>query len=167
MITIFQNIKDGSISNIENSNEKPSRPHLVDCDEDSFLIYGDFSKSDTLLLEKSNIEDNNLHPVVVLDKSKTVIMQAFLNTDALSLTFQSGFAHYYSRSRKKLWKKGEESGHTQEVLSVEYNSNTNFYIYNVVQEIAACHTGYYSCFYRKIENGREYLIYPEPVGVKK
>jgi phosphoribosyl-AMP cyclohydrolase len=67
------------------------------------------------------------------------------------LTRESGFAHYYSRSRRKIWKKGEESGHVQKVVRILMDCDEDCLIYEVEQTGAACHTGYPSCFFRTID----------------
>jgi phosphoribosyl-AMP cyclohydrolase len=96
--------------------------------------------------------DNGLIPVIVQDeKSREVLMMAYANDEAVRLTQETGFAHYYSRSRKKLWKKGEESGHFQKVIRVLTDCDEDCLIYEVEQTGAACHTGYMSCFYRTLE----------------
>lgn len=95
---------------------------------------------------------DGLIPVVVQDaKSRDVLMVAYANDEAVQLTQSSGFAHYYSRSRKKLWKKGEESGHVQKVVRILVDCDEDCLIYEVEQEGAACHTGYPTCFYRTID----------------
>jgi phosphoribosyl-AMP cyclohydrolase len=95
---------------------------------------------------------DGLIPVIVQDaRSKDVLMMAYANEEAVRLTQQTGFAHYYSRSRKKLWKKGEESGHFQKVMRVLADCDEDCLIYEVEQTGAACHTGYDSCFYRTLE----------------
>ena len=96
--------------------------------------------------------DNGLIPVIVQDeKTREVLMMAYANNEAVRLTQDSGFAHYYSRSRKKLWKKGEESGHFQKVKRILTDCDEDCLIYEVDQTGAACHTGYMSCFYRTLE----------------
>jgi phosphoribosyl-AMP cyclohydrolase len=96
--------------------------------------------------------DNGLIPVIVQDeKSREILMMAYANNEAVQLTQESGFAHYYSRSRKKLWKKGEESGHFQKVKRILTDCDEDCLIYEVEQTGAACHTGYRSCFYRTLE----------------
>ncbi len=98
---------------------------------------------------------DGLIPVVVQDhKTKDVLMVAYANSEAVKLTVKTGFAHYYSRSRKKLWKKGEESGHFQHVCRVLADCDEDCLLYEVVQEGAACHTGHWTCFYRTID-GKE------------
>jgi phosphoribosyl-AMP cyclohydrolase len=95
---------------------------------------------------------DGLIPVIVQDaRSKDVLMMAYANEEAVRLTQETGFAHYYSRSRKKLWKKGEESGHFQKVMRVLADCDEDCLIYEVEQAGAACHTGYASCFYRTLE----------------
>jgi phosphoribosyl-AMP cyclohydrolase len=96
--------------------------------------------------------NDGLIPVIVQDaRSKDVLMMAWANEEAVRLTQATGFAHYYSRSRKKLWKKGEESGHFQKVLHILTDCDEDCLIYEVEQTGAACHTGYASCFYRTLD----------------
>jgi phosphoribosyl-AMP cyclohydrolase len=96
--------------------------------------------------------DGGLVPVIVQDnESRDVLMMAYANEEAVRLTEKTGFAHYYSRSRKKLWKKGEESGHFQKVLRILVDCDEDCLIYEVEQTGAACHTGYRSCFFRTID----------------
>jgi phosphoribosyl-AMP cyclohydrolase len=94
---------------------------------------------------------DGLIPVIVQDKkSGQVLMMAYANEEAIQLTLKTGYAHYYSRSRKKLWKKGEESGHFQKVGQVLTDCDEDCLLYLVEQKGAACHTGYVSCFYRTL-----------------
>ena len=79
-----------------------------------------------------------------------VLMQAFMNEEALRLSLETGVAHYYSRSRKKLWKKGESSGHVQQVKEVRLDCDLDAVILKVHQIGGACHTGFRSCFYRVV-----------------
>lgn len=103
---------------------------------------------------------DGLVPVVVQDVcTRDVLMVAYANAQAVELTRETGFAHYYSRSRKKLWKKGEESGHLQRVLRVLVDCDEDCILYEVEQSGAACHMGYRSCFFRTIEGE----IVAEPV----
>jgi phosphoribosyl-AMP cyclohydrolase len=95
---------------------------------------------------------DGLIPVIVQDaKNREVLMMAYANEEAVRLTQETGFAHYYSRSRKKLWKKGEESGHFQKVERILTDCDEDCLVYEVVQTGAACHTGYASCFYRTLD----------------
>lgn len=95
--------------------------------------------------------DGGLIPVIVQDiKTREVLMMAYANEEAVQLTRTTGYAHYYSRSRKKLWKKGEESGHFQKVEKILVDCDEDCLIYEVEQTGAACHTGYRTCFYRTL-----------------
>ena len=94
---------------------------------------------------------NGLVPVVVQDiNTKAVLMVAYANREALERTIKTGYAHYFSRSRGKLWKKGETSGNVQRVKKVLLDCDGDTLLYLVEQEGVACHTGEYSCFFRKI-----------------
>jgi phosphoribosyl-AMP cyclohydrolase len=94
---------------------------------------------------------DGLIPVIVQDAvSGEVLMMAYANDEAIHLTQVTGLAHYYSRSRKKLWKKGEESGHFQKVVKILTDCDEDCLLYQVEQKGAACHMGYASCFYRTL-----------------
>ena len=80
-------------------------------------------------------------------ESGEVLMQAYMNEEAYRLTLETGYAHYWSRSRKKLWKKGEESGHLQKVRGIYLDCDKDCVLLKVEQTGAACHTGSYSCFF--------------------
>jgi len=82
--------------------------------------------------------------------SGEVLMQAYMNRESLEKTLETGYATYFSRSRNKLWVKGEESGHTQKVVGISYDCDGDSILLKVIQEGAACHTGNRSCFYRDI-----------------
>lgn len=87
--------------------------------------------------------------------SGRVLTVAWMNREALSLTVERGEAHYWSRSRKRLWRKGEESGNVQSVAEVRLDCDADAVLLRVRQAGGiACHTGRESCFYRKLENGR-------------
>ena len=113
---------------------------------------------------------DGLVPVIVQDsESREVLMMAYANDEAVRLTKESGYAHYYSRSRKKLWKKGEESGHFQKVVRILADCDEDCLLYIVEQQGAACHTGFESCFYRTLEGdvvGKK-VFDPEKVYGKK
>lgn len=98
--------------------------------------------------------ERGLVPVVVQDfATKDVLMVAYMNEEAYDLTLKTGKAHFYSRSRNKLWLKGESSGHTQEVRSVHIDCDNDTILIKVDQKVAACHTGHWSCFFREWDNG--------------
>jgi len=95
---------------------------------------------------------NGLIPVIVQDiDTKDVLMLAYANEEALKKTFETGKAHYWSRSRKKLWMKGETSGNTQDVVEVRVDCDEDAVLYMVRQRGMACHTGNYTCFFRTLE----------------
>jgi len=97
-------------------------------------------------------DDKGLIPAIIQDAgSGEVLMFAFTNSTALKKTLETGFMHFYSRSRNKLWMKGEESGHTQKVVEIRVDCDTDALLIKVKQKGGACHAGYRSCFYRKIE----------------
>ena len=99
-------------------------------------------------------DERGLVPVVVQDfRTKDVLMVAYMNQAAFELTLKTGKAHYYSRSRKKLWLKGETSGHTQDVKAIHLDCDNDTVLILVDQKVAACHTGYWSCFYRAWAEG--------------
>jgi phosphoribosyl-AMP cyclohydrolase len=109
-----------------------------------------------------------LVPVVVQDEgSGEVLMLAWMNRLAWENTLTSGYAHYWSRSRARLWKKGERSGNLQEVKEIRIDCDADCVLLKINQVGgAACHTGYRSCFYRKLLDGRliidgEKLFEPE------
>lgn len=92
-----------------------------------------------------------LVPVVVQDAgTNKVLMLAYMNEEAVQLTLEKGFAHYYSRSRQKLWLKGETSGNYQEVQGFSYDCDGDSILLRVNQRGVACHTGQYSCFHNEI-----------------
>ena len=107
------------------------------------MIEPDFSKLDGLV------------PAVAQDADTgEVLMVAFMNREAWQLTVRTGIVHYWSRSRGKLWKKGESSGHVQEVRELRLDCDADCVLAKVHQRGgAACHTGYRSCFYTVVENG--------------
>jgi phosphoribosyl-AMP cyclohydrolase len=92
-----------------------------------------------------------LIPVVAQDAtSGEILMLAYANREAVEKTLQTGYAHYYSRSRRRLWLKGEDSGNKQKVLKILVDCDLDALIYLVEQKGAACHTGNRSCFYREL-----------------
>ncbi|WP_319519445.1 phosphoribosyl-AMP cyclohydrolase [uncultured Martelella sp.] len=98
-------------------------------------------------------DDKGLVTAVVTDaRDNTVLMLAHMNAEALSLTIETGFAHYYSRSRNAIWKKGETSGNLQKVEQVLTDCDQDAVLLKVSMSghDAACHTGRRSCFYRAV-----------------
>ena len=81
-----------------------------------------------------------------------VLMVAYMNQEALDITIKTGRATYYSRSRKKIWRKGEESGHTQQVQQILIDCDQDCIVLKVKVDAGQCHVGYQSCFYRKLKD---------------
>lgn len=112
---------------------------------------------------------NGLLPAIAQDaSSKQVLMFAWMSLEAYQETKQTGFATYYSRSRKRLWKKGEESGHRQRIVEIRMDCDADCILLLVEQSGAACHKGYASCFFRKFSDGafvvdQECVVNPEEV----
>lgn len=95
---------------------------------------------------------DGLVPAIAQDyKTKEVLMLAYMNQEAFDLTVSTKKATYFSRSRQSLWVKGETSGHFQHVKEIYYDCDCDTILLLIEQEGAACHTGNYSCFYRKLE----------------
>lgn len=95
---------------------------------------------------------DGLVPVVVQDyTTRDVLMLAYANKEAAQKTIETGYGHYWSRSRKKLWKKGETSGHFQKVNDVRVDCDQDTLLYLVDQTGVACHTGEKTCFYRQLK----------------
>ena len=105
------------------------------------------------LLKKLDFKKGNgLVPVVVQDaESKVVLMLAYANEEALKKTLSTGYAHYWSRSRNKLWMKGETSGNTQKIQKVITDCDYDTLLYVVKQKGPACHTGEDTCFHNMLE----------------
>ena len=104
------------------------------------------------LLDALKYDDHDLVAAIIQDAATgEVIMCAFLNRESLRLTLETGKMHYWSRSRKKLWLKGETSGHIQTVREVRLDCDGDALVFKVEQQGGACHTGYYSCFFRRLD----------------
>jgi phosphoribosyl-AMP cyclohydrolase len=111
-----------------------------------------------------DFEANPLIPVVIQDDaSRDVLMVGFMNQLAFEKTRETGYVHFWSRSRNQLWKKGETSGHTQEVVSMAVNCEDNSLLVQVLQTGAVCHTGHTTCFYRQVLPNGELFETSDPV----
>jgi len=98
------------------------------------------------------VKGNGMIPVIVQEvHSKEVLMLAYTNAEALKKTLETGYAHYWSRSRQKLWMKGETSGNTQKVIEIRVDCDRDSLLYLVEQKGNACHTGEKTCFYSRLE----------------
>lgn len=96
-------------------------------------------------------DDQGLVPAVIVDAtSGDVLMVGFMNEPAINATRETGFVHFWSRSRQKLWQKGETSGHVQELVSLSVNCEQNSLLIEVNQKGAVCHDGYPTCYYRQL-----------------
>ncbi len=106
-------------------------------------------------LNKVNWAQDGLVPAVAQEAgSGRVLTVAWMNREALSKTVQTGEAHYWSRSRRKLWHKGEESGHVQKVRAIRLDCDEDVILLEVEQVGGiACHTGRHSCFFQKLDGG--------------
>ena len=110
-------------------------------------------QNDSLSVSDLDFEKfSGLLPVIAQDHgSGRVLMLAYANLEAVRKTQETGYAHYWSRSRNTLWKKGESSGHVQEITEVLVDCDEDTLLYKVFQTGPACHTGAPSCFFRKLQ----------------
>lgn len=113
-------------------------------------------------LNKVKWSDDGLVPAIAQDAaSGTVLMMAWMNRDALRLTAEKGEAVYWSRSRKKLWHKGEESGHVQKVKEIRLDCDEDVVLLKVEQIGGiACHTGRNHCFFQQLEKSKWVAVEP-------
>jgi phosphoribosyl-AMP cyclohydrolase len=113
-------------------------------------------------LDEVSWDDDGLVPAIAQDAADgRILMMAWMNREALHLTAQQGLAVYWSRSRKKLWHKGEESGHQQKVSEIRLDCDNDVVVLQVEQcGGIACHTGRRSCFYQRLEEGGWVTVEP-------
>ena len=106
------------------------------------------------ILNRVDWEKSELLPVIVQEASTNeVLMMAYMNREALELSLSTKIAHYFSRSKQRIWKKGESSGHTQAIHSFNIDCDNDTLLIKVTQEGVACHTGRKSCFFTELESG--------------
>ena len=125
-------------------------------------------------LQNLKYDSNGLIPAIIQDHATgEVLMMAWMNADSLQKTVETGKTHFFSRSRNKLWLKGESSGHIQSVKSISTDCDKDVLLVKVDQVGVACHEGYRSCFFRQHESGAadwkvvgERLVDPEKVYKK-
>jgi len=111
-------------------------------------------------LEQIKFGENGLIPVIVQDTGNgQVLMFAYANKEALQKTIDSGRSHFWSRSREKLWMKGEESGNVQDVREIYYDCDIDTILYLVEQTGVACHTGERTCFYRSLKGDKKAPVF--------
>lgn len=102
------------------------------------------------MIDNIKFDERGLVPAIIQDyKSGQVLMMAYMNTESVEKTLQTGHTWFFSRSRQTLWMKGESSGHIQKVKQILYDCDADTLLIQVEQTGAACHTGHYSCFYRE------------------
>jgi phosphoribosyl-AMP cyclohydrolase len=113
-------------------------------------------------LNKVNWSEDGLVPAIAQDaENGDILMVAWMNREALKQTVELGEAVYWSRSRKKLWHKGEESGHTQKVKEVRLDCDEDVVLLKIEQVGGiACHTGRRSCFFQRLEHGKWEMVEP-------
>lgn len=116
----------------------------------------------TSFIDEIAWDNAGLLPAVAQDaKTGRVLMVAWMNRESLALTAEEGRAVYWSRSRKKLWRKGEESGHVQQVQEIRLDCDNDVIVLQVAQLGGiACHTGRESCFYRVLKDGKWQTVDP-------
>ncbi len=106
------------------------------------------------ILNRVDWDKQELLPVIVQESSTNeVLMMAYMNKEALQLSLQTKTAHYFSRSKQRIWKKGESSGHTQEIESFFIDCDNDTLLIKVRQHGVACHTGRKSCFFTELQSG--------------
>jgi phosphoribosyl-ATP pyrophosphohydrolase/phosphoribosyl-AMP cyclohydrolase len=114
-----------------------------------------------------NWEKNPLIPTIAQDaKTGEILMLAYMDKEAFELTQKSGFAHYFSRSRQRIWKKGETSGHTQEIEDILIDCDSDTILLKVNQNGVACHTGRRSCFFTSIKDNKIKEVLKKEVNVE-
>ena len=115
------------------------------------------------LLNQIKFNEAGLVPAIAQDgASGRVLMMAWMNKEAVQHTLDTGYAHYYSRSRQDQWKKGESSGHVQKVLDMYLDCDGDTILLNIEQTGPACHTNRESCFYKQ-KQGNDWVSIEEPV----
>ncbi len=106
------------------------------------------------ILDRVDWEKSELLPVIVQDESTNeVLMMAYMNREALQLSLETKLAHYFSRSKQRIWKKGESSNHLQHISSFMIDCDNDTLLLKVKQDGVACHTGRKSCFFTELDSG--------------
>lgn len=109
-------------------------------------------------LTQLRFDNLGLIPAIVQDADDgQVLMLAYMNEESLRLTLETGLTHFYSRSRQRIWQKGEESGHIQRVREIYFDCDEDTLLIKAEQVVAACHTGRRSCFFRRLHPSPEAL----------
>jgi phosphoribosyl-AMP cyclohydrolase len=104
------------------------------------------------IIDKVKFDEKGLVPAITQDiNTKEVLMVGYMNRESLKLSMETGFCIYWSRSRGKLWKKGETSGNLQYIKEIYYDCDGDALLFMIDQKGAACHTGNRSCFFRRLK----------------
>jgi len=106
------------------------------------------------IIQHIKFDNDNLIPAIVQDTKGIVLMLGYMNIESVKKTLETGIIYFWSRSRKKLWRKGESSGHIQKLIEIRIDCDMDTLLFIVEQTKACCHRGYYSCFWRRLENGK-------------
>lgn len=113
-------------------------------------------------LDSIRFDERGLVPAVIQDRlDGRVLMLGYMNREALLKTLETGRVHFWSRSRRALWCKGETSGHLQHIDEMLLDCDGDAILVRVRQEVAACHTGHRSCFFRRLEAGLWHEVEPK------
>ena len=116
------------------------------------------------LLDDIKFNEAGLVPAIAQDAdSGRVLMMAWMNAEAIEQTLATGYAHYYSRSRARQWRKGESSGHVQKIVAIHLDCDGDTLLLSVEQTGPACHTNRQSCFYRQ-RDGETWRTIEEPIA---
>ena len=120
-------------------------------------------------IKELKFNKDSLIPAIIQDyKTGEVLMLGYMNPESLKLTLKTNLVHFFSRSRKKIWKKGEKSGHIQIVKEILIDCDNDTLLIKVDQKVAACHLGYRSCFFRKLDKEKgEFITFLEKVFDEK
>lgn len=107
---------------------------------------------DKEIIDNLKFDEKGMIPAIIQDiNNNDILMMAYMDRKALEMTIETGFTHFWSRARKKYWKKGETSGNVQEVKEILYDCDDDTLLIKVIQHgSGACHTGERTCFFRRI-----------------
>ena len=168
---------------IQNPNSITGTKVYVDCDEDAYIFEREHLEKPDILtqfwregnatlsqkeLDRLLEQAPALFPILAIDMNGIPLMLAWGKSDSVRYAMESGNGTYFSRSRNKKWIKGEESGHLQNISSIYLSVDPYYIIYETDQIGAACHTGYYTCFFRRmVEADEAVVIYPNKVEESK
>jgi phosphoribosyl-AMP cyclohydrolase / phosphoribosyl-ATP pyrophosphohydrolase len=115
------------------------------------MMNGEKKMNSQELLQTIKFDEKGLVPAIAQDyETKEVLMMAYMNRESIEKTLETGYVHYFSRSRQELWKKGATSGHLQTIKSFYYDCDADTILIKVHQIGPACHTGAYSCFHNPV-----------------